>query len=80
MFAFPWEHAPFVQGKNGEHNHFCGITIFFLGWESSKTKLEMVKKIYHKISQLKWKGPTTSTCQFLITIIDMTPTKLGSQS
>jgi hypothetical protein len=29
MVAFPWEHGPFVQGKNGEHNHFCGITVVF---------------------------------------------------
>jgi hypothetical protein len=72
--------APLSKEKMGNITNFCGITIVFFWLRSSKTKMEMVKKFDHKISQLKWKGPTTSTCQFLKTIIDMTSTKLGSQS
>ncbi len=72
--------APLSKEKMGNITNFCGITIVFFWLRSSKTEMEMVKKFDHKISQLKWKGPTTSTCQFLKTIIDMTSTKLGSQS
>jgi hypothetical protein len=80
MVAFPWEHGPLSKEKMGNITNFCGITIVFSWSRSSETKMGMVKKFDHKISQLKWKGPTTSTCQFLKTIIDMISTKLGSQS